>query len=349
MALLFPILEFSKEYKEYNEVSDKITKNGIVVSVIVPMRNEENYIEKCLQSILSQDFPLDKLEVIVVDGLSKDKSQEIVNYYVEKYPNTVRLIENVNKTAPYAMNIGIEKSVGKYIVRLDAHSEYANDYISKCIATIEETDADNVGGLLITRGVGLIGEAFAKVLSSKFGVGDSGFRTNASSGYVDTVPFGTYKRETFEKYGFYDTRLTRNQDNELNYRIRKNGGKIYLNSNIKLIYFCRNTIPDILRQSFENGKWNIITTKLCPGAMSLRHFVPLGFLLSLIIMPVMIFFLPVLIWLFAAELGLYLILNLLFSFKLASGISQIPILFILFPVLHLSYGFGSLVGLLKRK
>ena len=127
MALLFPILEFSKEYKEYNEVSDKITKNGIVVSVIVPMRNEENYIEKCLQSILSQDFPLDKLEVIVVDGLSKDKSQEIVNYYVEKYPNTVRLIENANKTAPYAMNIGIEKSVGKYIVRLDAHSEYASD------------------------------------------------------------------------------------------------------------------------------------------------------------------------------------------------------------------------------
>jgi len=328
-------------------VTDKIKKNEIIVSVIVPMRNEGNYVEKCMKSILSQDFPLEKLEVIVVDGLSEDKSQEIAKYYAKMYPDTVKLIENVNKTVPFAMNIGIKKSVGKYIVRLDAHSEYANDYISKCISTIEETDADNVGGLLITRGVGFIGEAFAKVISSKFGVGNSGFRTNASSGYVDTVPFGTYKRETFEKYGFYDTRLTRNQDNELNYRIRKNGGKVYLNSDIKLTYFCRNNIADILRQSFENGKWNIITTKLCPGAMSVRHFVPLGFLLSLITMPVIIFFLPILVWLFIAELGLYLILNIFFSFKLASGISQIPILFILFPLMHLSYGFGSLVGLLK--
>jgi len=328
-------------------VTDKIKKNGIIVSVIVPMRNEGNYVEKCMKSILSQDFPLEKLEVIVVDGLSEDKSQEFVKYYAKMYPDTVRLFENVNKTVPFAMNIGIKKSVGKYIVRLDAHSEYANDYISKCISTIEETDADNVGGLLITRGVGFIGEAFAKVISSKFGVGNSGFRTNASSGYVDTVPFGTYKRETFEKYGFYDTRLTRNQDNELNYRIRKNGGKVYLNSDIKLTYFCRNNIADILRQSFENGKWNIITTKLCPGAMSVRHFVPLGFLLSLITMPVIIFFLPILVWLFIAELGLYLILNIFFSFKLASGISQIPILFILFPLMHISYGFGSLVGLLK--
>jgi hypothetical protein len=228
---------------------------------------------------------------------------------------------------------------------LDAHSEYANDYISKCVLTLEETDADNVGGLAITKGYGFIGNAFSKVLSSKFGVGNSGFRTNASSGYVDTVPFGTFKRKTFIKYGLYDERLTRNQDYELNYRIRKNGGKIHLNSNIKLTYYCRNTIPGILKQSFENGKWNVITSKFCPGSMSFRHFIPLFFMLSLIILPVLAFFMPVFVWLLIAELGLYFLLDLFFSFRIATKAKQIPIIIILFPMFHISYGFGSLIGL----
>lgn len=319
-----------------------------MVSIIVPIRNEEKYIEKCIQSILNQDYPLDNIEAIFIDGISNDKTSEIIKKYIKQYPRIIKFFENPHKTVPFAMNIGIKNSTGKYIIRLDAHSEYSNDYISKCIYTIEKSNADNVGGLAITKGQGFIGECFSKILSSRFGVGNSGFRTNASSGYVDTVPFGTFKRETFTKYGLYDERLTRNQDYELNYRIRKNGGKIYLNSDINLTYFCRNTIQGILKQSYDNGKWNIITSKLCPGSMSLRHFIPLLFLLSIIILPFLIFFIPDLIWLIILELILYFILDLIFTFKIISKITQIPMLIILFPIFHLSYGFGSLVGIVQR-
>lgn len=323
--------------------------NEILVSIIVPIRNEEKYINKCIQSIFKQDYPFENIEVIFVDGLSEDKTNEIVREYVEKYPGKIKLLNNPNKTVPYAMNIGIEDSVGEYIVRLDAHSEYSSDYISMCISTIEKTDADNVGGLAITRGHGLIGDAFAKVLSSKFGVGNSGFRTNASSGYCDTVPFGTFKRETFLKYGLYDERLIRNQDYELNYRIRKSGGKIYLNSDIELTYYCRNTISGILKQSYENGKWNVITSKLCPGSMSIRHFIPLFFLLSLMILPILMVFTSVFGWLFAIELGLYFTLATLFSIKIASKVSKTFLILILFPIFHISYGWGSLFGLISGK
>jgi glycosyltransferase involved in cell wall biosynthesis len=322
-----------------------IEEKDIIVSVIVPIRNEEKYIEKCIQSITSQNYPFEKLEVIFIDGLSEDKTREIVNKYITIYPSKISLLINPNKTVPYAMNIGIENSKGRYIVRLDAHSEYNSDYISKCVSTLEDTDADNVGGLALTKGVGIIGENFANVLSSKFGVGNSSFRTNASSGYVDTVPFGAFKRETFQKFGLFDERLIRNQDYELNYRIRNKGGKIFLNSDIKLTYYCRNTIKGILKQSYENGKWNIITSKLCPGTMSIRHFIPLLFFLSLIILPILTIIFPIFSWLLVGELGIYLLLALLISFMSASRTIYIPLLFCLFPIFHISYGFGSFVGL----
>lgn len=322
--------------------------NEIFVSVIVPVRNEEKYIDKCIQSILKQDYSLNGLEVIFVDGLSKDRTKEIVKKYIQEYPSIIKLLENPHKTVPYAMNIGIENSIGKYIVRLDAHSDYTYDYISKCIRTLEETGADNVGGLAITKGQGFLGEAFSRVLSSKFGVGNSGFRTNASSGYVDTVPFGAFKKSAFLKYGLYDERLTRNQDYELNFRIRNNGGKIFLNSNIKLTYYCRNTLSGILKQSYDNGKWNVVTSRLCPGSMSLRHFIPLFFLLSIIILPILAFFVPNFGWLLVADLALYFLLDLVFSLKISSSVIQILILVILFPMFHISYGLGSLTGLIIK-
>ena len=323
-----------------------VRKNeNIEVSVIIPLRNEENHIQQCIQSIISQSYPKNKLEIIFVDGLSEDSTKDVIINYIQKYPNTIRLLDNPHKTVPFAMNIGIKKSVGRYIMRLDAHSEYSNDYITKCISTIENIDADNVGGIAITKGEGFIGEIFSKVLSSKFGVGNSDFRTNGSSGYVDTVPFGTYKRETFAKYGFYDERLTRNQDFELNYRIRKNGGKIYLNSYIKLFYHCKNIISGILKQSYENGKWNIITSKLCPRSMSIRHFIPLFFLTSIIFLPIFALLHTSFALLFFLEIGLYFLLNLIFSIKLVSKLEQIPFLVVLFFIFHISYGFGSLTGL----
>lgn len=319
------------------------------VSLVIPVRNEENHIQTCIESILNQDFHIDKLEVIFIDGNSSDDTKKIINNYVEKYPDLIILFDNPQKTVPFAMNIGIKNSIGDYIIRLDAHSEYPNNYISDCIRTIENIEADNVGGLALTKGKGFIGNAFAKVLSSKFGVGNSGFRTNAKSGYVDTVPFGAFKKETFEKYGYYDERLTRNQDYELNYRIRKMGGRIYLNSDISLTYFCRSTLSGILKQSYENGKWNIITSKLCPGTMSVRHFIPLIFTLSLIGLPILGFIHSLFNLILLFELILYFGITSIVSLKVAENLKEMAMLVLLFPLFHISYGLGSLVGLLNFK
>lgn len=185
------------------------------------------------------------------------------------------------------------------------------------------------------------------MLSSKFGVGNSQFRTNGESGYVDTVPFGAFRREVFEKYGGYDERLTRNQDNEMNYRIRKNGGKIYLANDIHLSYYCRDSIKGIIDMAQKNGMWNVITMKLCPGSMGIRHFIPLAFLLSLILLPILSLFIKPVLYLFGVEIVLYLILDIYFSIKQADGGREFLLLFILFPVFHITYGVGSIRGIIK--
>lgn len=324
-----------------------LNKN-IIVSVVMPTYNEEKYIENCIVSLLKQDYPQNQMEWIFVDACSSDRTKEIIESYKNQFPHLIRVYNNPNKTVPYAMNIGIKSSVGKYIIRLDAHSEYADNYISKCVYYLDTTDADNVGGVAETKSRGFVGNAIALMLSSKFGVGNSQFRINGKSGYVDTVPFGAFRKEVFDKYGFYDERLTRNQDNEMNYRIRKNGGKIYMAEEIRFAYYCRDSIKGIVNMALKNGEWNIVTMKLCPGAMSYRHFIPFTFLLSLIVILIFSFYATFFKWLLFIETTLYILLDLFFSFKVTTHYRYVPILFILFPVFHLTYGLGSLIGLVKN-
>ncbi len=317
----------------------------IVVSVVMPIYNEEKFIQKCVESLLTQDYPKEKMEWIFVDGGSADKTKEILKNYQKIYFDLIKIFDNPNKTVPYAMNIGISNSKGKYIVRLDAHAEYNSDYISKCVHYLDTTDADNVGGVAETKGQGEVGQSIALMLSSKFGVGNSQFRTNGESGYVDTVPFGAFRREVFSKYGGYDERLTRNQDNEMNYRIRKNGGKIYLSRDIKLSYYCRNSVSEISKMALLNGRWNVITMKLCPGSMSIRHFVPLALVLSILVLSIASLIMPLARWTLAFEILLYLMLDLFFSIKQAKKIKDFFRLLYLFPIFHISYGLGSLKGI----
>lgn len=319
----------------------------IMVSVVMPIYNEEKYISKCIDSLLLQDYPIEKMEWIFVDGNSKDKTVEILKHYQDKYPELIKVLYNPNKIVPYAMNIGIAASCGKYIVRLDAHADYATDYISKCLYYLETTEAENVGGVAKTKANGFMGNAIAKMLSSKFGVGNSQFRTNGESGYVDTVPFGAFKREVFSKYGGYDERLVRNQDNEMNFRIRKNGGKIYLSNDIHLSYYCRDSIKGISAMARKNGMWNIITMKLCPGSMGLRHFIPFLFVASVFGLSICGFFHSVFWMLLSVEMSLYLLLDILFSVKQATTIKEFFALAVLFPIFHIAYGVGSMIGITK--
>ena len=319
----------------------------IIVSVVMPVYNEEKYIAKCVDSLLQQDYPTEKMEWIFVDGCSKDHTVGILKEYQNKYPNLIKILDNPQKIVPYAMNIGIAASAGKYIVRLDAHADYATDYISKCVYYLENTDAENVGGVADTKANGFMGGAIAKMLSSKFGVGNSQFRTNGESGYVDTVPFGAFKREVFSKYGGYDERLVRNQDNEMNFRIRKNGGRIYLSDDIHLSYYCRDSIKGISDMARKNGMWNIITMKLCPGSMGWRHFIPFLFVMSVLGLGILGMVHSIFWMLLGLELTLYLTLDLLFSARQASDAKEFFTLAMLFPIFHVTYGFGSMIGITK--
>ena len=263
-----------------------ITENKKVgtVSVIIPVYNEEKYIKGLIESLKKQDYDKEKFEVIFIDGNSKDKTIDIIKEKVNLEENDkYKILVNPDKITPKSVNIGIKEAKNEIIIRLDAHSEYPSNYISKCVYYLNNTDADNVGCLCHPEGKTRIGKAIANVVSSKFGVGNSSFRTGTESGYVDTVPFGTFRRELFEKIGYFNEELPRSEDNEFNYRIRKNQGKVYLFNDIEVIYYPRDTILKLMKMGFQNGKWATYTGYIIPGSMGIRHFIPLVFVIGLII------------------------------------------------------------------
>jgi glycosyltransferase involved in cell wall biosynthesis len=320
----------------------------IKATAIMPIRNEEKYIRNCLDSLLLQDIPQENIEYFLVDGMSLDSTRLIINEYEEKYPGLFRLIENPSKTTPHAMNIGIEEAKGKYIIRLDAHAEYSFDYLSKCIEYLEKTGADNVGGPAIATGRTIFGEANANIQMCSFGLGGGKFRTPDYEGDVDTVFLGAFRKETLQSLGGYDLRLTRNQDIELNSRIRKIGGRVFLTPHIRVKYFCRDSLWGLSKQNYDNGKWNIYTTKISQSALSLRHFIPLIFVVSIFLLTIaMICSVPFSNLLLLFELSLYFVTMFYFTLSLCHKTTfKWFLLFILiFITIHISYGIGSLSGL----
>ncbi len=319
----------------------------ITVSVIIPVLNEEKYIDQCIDAFLGQTYPQERMECLIVDGHSADRTADMVRERIARGAGSLRLLTNERRTQACAMNIGIRHARGKYIVRWDAHADYAPDYIAVCVELLETGKYDNVGGVADTRGRTPFGRTVARMMSSPFGVGNSTFRTEVTSAEVDTVPFGAFKKTLFDRIGGFDERLDRNEDNEINFRIRKKGGVVYLSDRIRFTYYCRDTLRGILNMAFQNGKWTVLASRLCPGAMRVRHFVPFAFLLSVI---AGILLSPLADWirgLFLLELLAYLALDLFFSARAASGPRQFAVLLCLFPAFHLSYGAGSLAGLLR--
>ena len=316
----------------------------IIVSVVIPVYNEERYIGNLIDSLVKQTYPIENMEWIFVDGNSSDETVALIENYVltEKYP--IILLHNDKRKTPYALNMAIEKAKGKYIIRLDAHSYFYPDYIEKCVYYLDTTDSDNVGGVAETEAVGFMGQAIAKMLSTKFGVGGAGFRVGDGNRFVDTVPFGAFRCEVFKHVGLFNTGLLRSEDNDINARIRKSGGKIWLADDIRFKYYCRDTVGGILKMGMQNGNALFRTLKVNPKAMSIRHFVPFLFLMSLILMPVLLTLLPFFCCVFAAEIALYLSLDVYFSFinkKPQYGVVTIW----LYPLFHICYGLGSLLGL----
>ena len=322
------------------------------LSVICPIYNEEKYIVPFLDSVLQQDFSHDDMEVLLVDGMSRDRTRQIISQYIAKYP-FLRLLDNPERTAPCAMNVGIKEAKGEVIIRLDAHALYPSNYFSTLVIRLYQLNADNIGCVLNTDVLNKTPKTLAirEVLSNRFGVGNSSFRTGVSSACeVDTVPFGCWRREVFQKYGIHDKRLVRNQDIELNKRIKRGGGHIFIIPEISCTYLARETFKAFAKNNYGNGKWNILTVYYTKyfSSLSLRHFIPLAFVLSLLL-PVLL--MPLNVW-----IGSLALMSLCAYLIALGGVSlaiwkekRLNFFYLLmsFLTLHLSYGWGSLMGIFK--
>jgi len=324
----------------------------ILVSVIMPCRNEEKFIGKCLDSIVAQDYPKDKLEILIGDGMSEDKTKRVIENYMGRY-SFIKLFDNPKKIAPVAQNIGIKNAKGKIIIIMDVHTVYKSDYISKCIKYLKEYEVDNVGGIwkIMPSEKTLINKAIALVSSSFFGAGNAYYRMGYSKGpkFVDTVFLGCYKKETFEKIGLYNENLARSYDMEFNSRLRKAGGKILLFPDIITYYYPKPTLKEFFGHNLLDGIWAIYPLKF-GASLKLRHYVPFIFVLSLIFFLISSFFFKPTIYLFLFIIGLYLLASLFFSISIAIREKNLGLFFVLplaFACRHFGYGLGSLVGLIK--
>lgn len=320
-----------------------------MLSVICPIYNEEKYIGKCIESILAQDFPKNDLEVIFADGMSSDKTREIVAGYTALYP-WIKLIDNPKRIVSPALNAAIEASRGDIVMRLDAHCEYPTNYFSTLVRALGELDADNVGGVCATLPTNdsPTARAIAAVLSSRFGMGNSAFRTGAKEiMQVDTVPFGCWPRSIFKCIGMFDLDLVRNQDDEFNGRIIKSGGKIYLLPDIVIKYYARDKVGKVARMFYQYGMFKPLVNKKLGSPATLRQFVPLLLVVGLIAGALISAFWHPFIWIYLCGIALYLMLAAVFSIKSSHNLQQICMQECTYVAVHISYGCGYLVGLFK--
>ncbi len=315
------------------------------ISIIMPVRNEGSYIERSLGSVLAQDYASDETEILVVDGMSDDGTQDVVRTIAAGQPN-LRLIDNPERIVSTALNRGLRQANGHIIVRVDGHCEIAPDYVRRCVYHLQESGADGVGGPIETIGGTTTAQAIALAMSSWFGMGGSAFRTIKDRAlWVETVPFAAYKMETIRRLGLYDEELVRNQDDEYNYRLLKQWGKILLTPDIRARYYSRGSLSKLWRQFYQYGFWKVRVMQKHPRQMQPRQFVPFLFVLSLI--------LTTLLPLGWGLLGMILLAYLLADFAASTGIAKdhgwryFPALLMAHPTMHVAYGLGFLVGLVR--
>jgi glycosyltransferase involved in cell wall biosynthesis len=326
-----------------------IAKDLPFVSIVMPVRNESNFIARSLQGVLAQSYPRDRFEILVADGCSTDGTRSIIESFQTGNPN-LKLITNFGMIAPTGLNAAIDQARGDIIVRVDGHCEIAPDYLLRCVEHLRNNGVDGVGGPLETVGSTTTTGAIAAAMSSSFGVGDSAFRTVKNKTMLtDTVAFPAYTRAIIKRAGPFDEELVRNQDDEYNYRLRKLGAKILLAADVKARYYSRTTLLGLTRQYFQYGYWKVRVLQKHPRQMSLRQFVPPVFVASLVFASLIAQFSSFGTFLLVVILCFYLTANLTASVLIASRSrwSYLFLLPVVYTSLHLSYGSGFLVGLIK--
>lgn len=316
-----------------------------LVSMILPIRNEGEFIARTLSAVTEQTYPADRIEIIVADGMSSDETREIVQSYQSKCRNIV-LLDNPGTTASKGLNLALQHAHGDIIVRVDGHTIVDRDYVQQCVAALTRTQADNVGGKMNAIGDGIVGCAIALATSNPFGVGGARFHYSDREEWVDTVYMGAWRRSVFERYGGFDEEMVRNQDDELNYRIREQGGKILLSPLIKSEYYNRNSFSKLWSQYFQYGYWKVRVMQKHPTQMQLRQFVPMVLVLSLVAFGVASLFSAGASFIVLIVFAVYVIANLSVSIvtALKRDVRSFYLLPIAFAILHVSYGVGFLKG-----
>ncbi len=319
------------------------------VSVVMPVRNEAAFIERSVGSVLAQDYPHDRLEILVADGLSQDDTPAIVRSLQQK-DGVVRLVDNPGKIVATGLNAALCQARGEVIVRVDGHCEIATDYVSRCVAHLRNDKVEAVGGPLETIGESYVARVIAAAMSSRFGVGGSAFRVaNSNTQFTDTVAFPAYTRAVIDRAGPFDEELVRNQDDEYNYRLRKLGVKILLAADVRSRYYSRATLPRLWSQYFQYGYWKVRVMQKHPRQMQLRQFAPPLLVVTLLLGLVLMMILPAAgygLGLAAVAYSVALIGASMLSVR-KNGVGVALLLPLTFAVLHFSYGSGFLVGLMK--
>ena len=317
-----------------------------LVSVVIPIRNEAESIGALLDSVLGQDYPAERLEVLVVDGDSTDASRDVVGSYAARDPR-VRLLHNPKRVVPTALNIAIRAARGDVIARIDGHTRVAPDYLRIGVDTLRRTGADNVGGRMDAIGGGWFGDAVAVATSSRFGVG-SYFHFGTEEREVDTVYLGMWPRDVFARVGLFDEELVRNQDDEFNYRLRKAGGRVVLNPAMRSWYQNRQDLAHLLRQYYQYGQWKVRVLQKHPRQMSWRHFVPPAFVGGMALLAILAEVVPGASALASLALALYLSVILAVSGpQLRRGVGAWLATALAFVAIHVAWGAGFLSGLIK--
>lgn len=316
------------------------------VSVVLPVRNEGRAFAATLETIAAQDYPASRMEVLVSDGMSDDATRDVVRELAARDPR-FRLIDNPGRIVPHAMNRAIEAARGEFIVRVDGHTRIASDYVSRCVAAWRESGAACVGGRMDAVGATAVGRLVALATSSPFGVGNSHFHYGTTPRFTDSVYLGAWPRAILTRLGGFDEEMVRDQDDELNYRLRKHGGRVWLDPSIRSSYTPRGDVRRLWRQYYQYGYWKVRVLQKHPTMLSARHFVPSAFVLAGTAAAVAALFTT---WgrvAFAAGTALYLAGAFVAALRLAAKPRERAVLPAVFFILHAAYGSGFLVGLVR--
>jgi succinoglycan biosynthesis protein ExoA len=334
------------------------SSENIRVSVIAACRNERKFIRDFLDSLCRQALGTIKIEVLIADGMSVDGTRQVLELY-RRIVLPLRVIDNPKKIASAGLNAAIRAARGEIIIRMDAHSEYAPDYIRRCLEVLNETSADNVGGPALTRADGYLGRAIALAYHCRFACGGAKFHDAEYEGYLDTVPYGCWRKSTLERIGLFDECLSRNQDDELNLRLISSGGRIWQSPKIVSWYRPRARLTALFRQYFQYGFWKVSVIRKHAKRGSWRHLIPASCLLA---------GLALLLGAVGASLSgsaawkstfvtagagfaaLYVAVSIGAAVLIArrDGWRFFPVLPIVFATYHFSYGLGFVLGLAYR-